>query len=94
MNLYMSVQFIAMIVFGGIGSVFGAVVGAIAYVVLVPLAEAVGPAIPLLSSLSSAQQSTVLFSVLVLVFLVFEPLGLFGIWLRIKRYFIAWPFRY
>jgi len=93
-NLYMSVQFIAMIVFGGVGTVFGAVVGAIAYVVLVPLAEAIGPAIPLLSALSSAQQSTVLFSVLVLVFLVFEPLGLFGIWMRIKRYFMAWPFRY
>ena len=27
-------------------------------------------------------------------FLMFEPLGLLGIWLRIKRYFLAWPFRY
>jgi branched-chain amino acid transport system permease protein len=26
--------------------------------------------------------------------LVFEPLGLYGVWMRIKRYFAAWPFRY
>ena len=32
--------------------------------------------------------------VLVIGFLVFEPLGLLGIWLKIKRYFQTWPFRY
>jgi branched-chain amino acid transport system permease protein len=42
----------------------------------------------------SALQTAVLFSILVIAVLVFEPLGLFGIWLRIKRYFAAWPFRY
>ena len=31
---------------------------------------------------------------LLCVFLVFEPLGILGIWLRIKRYFMAWPFKY
>lgn len=93
-NLFLSVQYIAMIVLGGIGSVFGAVAGAIAFTVLTPLAEAVGPQIPLIERLTTAQQSTLLFSVLVIGFLVFEPMGLFGIWLRIKRYFAAWPFRY
>ena len=44
--------------------------------------------------MSSALQATVMFSLIVCGFLVFEPLGLFGIWLRIKRYFAAWPFRY
>ncbi|MFW6197978.1 MAG: branched-chain amino acid ABC transporter permease [Myxococcota bacterium] len=93
-NLFLSVQYIAMIVLGGVGSVFGAVAGAVAFTVLTPLAEAVGPSLPLVSRLTTSQQSTVLFSVLVLVFLIFEPLGLFGVWLRIKRYFVAWPFRY
>jgi len=36
----------------------------------------------------------VLFSVVVCAFLVLEPLGLFGLWLRVKRFFLAWPFRY
>jgi len=47
-----------------------------------------------LSYLTPAEQSVVLFSVLVIVFLIAEPLGLFGIWLHIKRYFATWPFSY
>jgi branched-chain amino acid transport system permease protein len=93
-HLLMSVEYIAMIVLGGIGSVFGAVAGAIAVTALSPLAGLLGAQLPYLSRLSSAQQSTVLFSVLVCVVLVFEPLGLSGVWMRIKRYFAAWPFRY
>jgi branched-chain amino acid transport system permease protein len=45
-------------------------------------------------TLSSSQQQLLLLSVIVGAFLVLEPLGLYGIWLRIKAYFMAWPFRY
>ncbi len=93
-HLDMSIKYIAMIVLGGIGSVFGAVAGAIAFAFLTPLAETLGEKLPYLDQLTSAQQSAVLFSILVIGFLVFEPLGLFGVWLRIKRYFMGWPFRY
>lgn len=93
-DLNMSVQYITMIVLGGVGTTFGAVAGALAFVFLAPLAQMVGRGLPLLSSLSSAQQSTLLFSVLVCVVLVFEPLGLYGVWLRVKRYFLTWPFSY
>lgn len=93
-DLSMSVMYIAMIVLGGIGTTFGAIAGAIAYTILAPLAEVVGAHIPLVNALSSGQQSTLLFAIIVCVFLVFEPLGLFGLWLRVKRYFAAWPFRY
>ena len=93
-NLLLSVQHIAMIVLGGIGTVFGAVAGALAFVFLSPLLEIIGRHTPLLSELSSSQQSTLLFALLVIATLTFEPLGLYGIWLRIKRYFLAWPFRY
>lgn len=92
-DLNMSIQYIAMIVLGGIGTIFGAVAGAVAYVALSPLAEEVGRQVPVLRELSSAQQSTVLFALLVMGFLVMEPLGLLGIWLRVKRYFLAWPFK-
>jgi branched-chain amino acid transport system permease protein len=93
-NLLLSVQYIAMIVLGGIGTVFGAVWGALAFVFLSPLLEIVGRATPGLDQLSSSLQSTLLFAVLVITCLVFEPLGLYGLWLRVKRYFMAWPFRY
>jgi branched-chain amino acid transport system permease protein len=29
-----------------------------------------------------------------MVFLIFEPRGLFGLWLRIRNYWKAWPFSY
>jgi branched-chain amino acid transport system permease protein len=93
-NLLLSVQYIAMIVLGGIGTVFGAVWGALAFVFLSPLLEIVGRATPGLDQLSSSLQSTLLFAILVIACLVFEPLGLYGLWLRAKRYFMAWPFRY
>ena len=81
-------------VHSGDPSIYGAVAGALVFVMLRPIAEDLGAKIPYINELSSAQQSTVLFTLLVVFFLVVEPLGLFGIWLRIKRYFAAWPFRY
>jgi branched-chain amino acid transport system permease protein len=97
-DLNMSVQYIAIIVLGGVGTVFGAIWGAIVFVVLSPLAETlfeqVKPHLPMLSGLSAAQQATLLFSMVVVGFLIFEPLGLLGYWLRVKRYFMAWPFKY
>jgi branched-chain amino acid transport system permease protein len=93
-NLQVSVEYIAMIVLGGVGSVFGAVAGAIAFVFLAKLMQAIAPELPYLSQLPTGLQTAVLFSVLVISVLVIEPLGLFGLWLRIKRYFAAWPFRH
>lgn len=36
----------------------------------------------------------ILYGVLIVVFLIFEPLGLFGIWLKIRNYWKGWPFSY
>jgi branched-chain amino acid transport system permease protein len=30
----------------------------------------------------------------IILFLIFEPAGLFGIWIRIKKYWKPWPFSY
>ena len=98
MSFTMSIQYIAIIVLGGLGTVFGAVWGALVYVALNPLAEELfelaKPLLPMLSGLSSHQQATLLFSLVVVVLLIFEPMGLLGFWLRTKRYFMAWPFKY
>lgn len=50
--------------------------------------QAVGP------GLSVFQANLVLYGLLIVVFLIFEPLGLFGIWLRIRNYWKGWPFTY
>jgi branched-chain amino acid transport system permease protein len=89
-----SIDYVVMIVLGGIGSVWGAVAGAIAFVFLGKLMLEVAPALPYVGSLPTGLQLAVLFSLLVIGVLVVEPLGMYGLWLRIKRYFVAWPFRY
>jgi branched-chain amino acid transport system permease protein len=93
-NLFMSIEFIAIIVIGGLGTVFGAVAGTLLFTIIGPVAHSLGEHIPLVARLSSAQQSTLTLAVVVVAFMVFEPLGLLGVWLRIRRYFVAWPFRY
>jgi branched-chain amino acid transport system permease protein len=36
----------------------------------------------------------ILYGVLIIVFLIFEPLGLYGIWIKIRNYWKRWPFSY
>jgi branched-chain amino acid transport system permease protein len=33
------------------------------------------------------------FGVVMILFLIFEPAGLVGIWRRIQSYFLLWPFK-
>ncbi|MFP4149641.1 MAG: branched-chain amino acid ABC transporter permease [Nitriliruptoraceae bacterium] len=93
-NLFISIEYIAIIVIGGIGTVVGAVLGSVAFVVLGQLADTLLGGLPLLSELSSAQRQSSFQAILVAVFLIVEPFGLYGLWLRLKLYFMAWPFRY
>lgn len=89
----MSVEYIAMIVVGGAGTVAGAVLGAVALTALSPLVQMLGPHLPYLSRLSTGQQRTVVFSFLVCLMLVVEPRGLAGIVYRVRRFLATWPFR-
>ena len=41
-----------------------------------------------------AQMEQILFGGLIVMFLILEPLGLYGIWIRIRNYWKAWPFSY
>ena len=41
-----------------------------------------------------AALDTLIYGALVVVFLLFEPLGLFGIWIKIRNYWKGWPFSY
>jgi branched-chain amino acid transport system permease protein len=81
-DLALSVQFVAMVVIGGIGTVWGPVLGA-AFVAAVPrLVEHFSGAIPFVArgaggnGLSVAQLNQILFGLLILGFLLFEPRGL------------------
>jgi branched-chain amino acid transport system permease protein len=49
---------------------------------------------PIGPGLSVFQLNLVLYGALIVLFLIFEPLGLFGMWLRIRNYWKGWPFTY
>ena len=99
-GLLLSILYVAMIIVGGVGTIFGSVLGAFFIVVIPRLIENFSSYIPFVAQTSSGPGLNVftlnqmVFGALVVFFLVFEPLGLAGIWLRLKIYFRAWPFSY
>ena len=93
-NLNMSVEFIAIIVIGGATTIVGAVLGALFFGLVRPLAESAANRFELFDNLTAAQQSMLVLAVLVIGFMLVEPAGLRGVWLRVKRYFGSWPVRY
>ena len=98
-NLEMSVLFIAMVLVGGAGTISGAIMGAFFFSLLPRLTRELPNLVPFISSDATEfpnvfQVQTVLYGALIVVFLIFEPRGLFGIWLRSRNYWKAWPFSY
>ena len=96
-TLDVSIEYLAMIIVGGLGSVLGAILGAF-FIVLMPAGiEQVGTALrdvfPGITRQLPALQLGA-FGLAIILFLIFEPRGLARIWQRIKDYFRLWPFRY
>ena len=44
--------------------------------------------------LNLGQIEAMVFGLCIILFLIFEPRGLWGIWFRLRNYFKAWPFSY
>ena len=95
-DLFLSIQYVAMIIIGGMGSLLGALLGA-AFVTLFPYAiEALLHLLPNADKLAGDifAVNYASFGLVMILFLVFEPLGLVGIWHRLQNYFLLWPFKY
>jgi branched-chain amino acid transport system permease protein len=92
-SLYLTVQYVAMIIIGGMGSIAGAVLGA-AFVVLFPYAiEAAAAYLPARFGNMVFALDYAAFGAVMILFLLLEPAGLIGIWRRI-RYSLAAPRTY
>jgi branched-chain amino acid transport system permease protein len=99
-QITVSIDYLAMIIIGGLGSVLGSIFGAI-FVTLLPIAirwwmEAFGG---LLFSSAAVLNiipnlRLILFGALIIFFLVVEPEGLNRLWRNIRSYFRVWPFAY
>jgi branched-chain amino acid transport system permease protein len=94
--LTLSVFYLAAVIVGGLGTVLGSVLGAV-FMTFVP------EALRLSANVSShwfpgvaallLPMGQVVFGVLIIAFLVYEPQGLASIWSRTRRTFHLWPFR-
>jgi branched-chain amino acid transport system permease protein len=95
-SLLMTIEYIAMIIIGGLGSILGAVFGTI-FVVLLPyiidiLVDTLHVPARLTTYMFAIKYAS--FGLVMIIFLVLEPAGLVGIWRRVRDYFMLWPFRY
>jgi len=93
--LSMSIFFLAAIIVGGMGSTLGSILGA-AFMTMVPeLLKLIFALLPGGADLTVflAPVRLVIFGLLIIVFLVFEPLGLAEMWRRTRRFFHLWPFK-
>lgn len=96
--ILLSVQYLAIIIVGGLGSIMGSIYGAI-FITLLPellkiimegyLAKLVPDAIRAVPHINN-----LLFGLIIIGFLILEPHGLAEIHHRIKKYFKLWPFAY
>ena len=97
-TLLASVEYMAMIIIGGLGSILGSILGAV-FIVVVPefiklFAQALEAAIPFMQGRYDEEWNIAVFGLLIMLFLIFEPGGLNAIWQRIKTGFKNWPFTY
>jgi branched-chain amino acid transport system permease protein len=98
-NILYSIQFLAMVIIGGLGSVMGSMMGA-AFMVLLPevvqagadllAGGAIDRALKLGASISFLREMAI--GATIILFLIFEPDGLAHRWKMIKAYWKLYPF--
>jgi branched-chain amino acid transport system permease protein len=95
-----SIDYLAMIIIGGLGSVLGSILGAI-FVTFLPIVirwtmESFGGLLFSSAELPGMISSLrlIVFGALIILFLVAEPEGLNRLWRNIRNYFRVWPFSY
>ncbi len=102
-TLMMSIMFLAMVVVGGLGSIMGAIAGAgllswldlqLRNILSIPYLgewlENISKNYFSITGVSNIQ--FIVFGLIMILIMLFEPLGIFGIWIRTKKYWKTWPF--
>jgi branched-chain amino acid transport system permease protein len=102
-NLVLSITFLAMVIVGGLGSVMGSIMGAALLTYLqmklqiIQEAPVIGPFLLSVSNKYFTPEGlpniqSIVFGLIMIAIVIFEPLGMHGIYLRFKRYWKMWPF--
>ena len=90
-DIVQSIDLLLMVVIGGLGSIHGAFLGAI---FLIGLPQAIGAVKDWLpESIGQAPGlKAVVYGAVLVGFVLFEPLGLYGRWLKVRTYLELFPF--
>jgi branched-chain amino acid transport system permease protein len=93
-----SVWYLGMLIVGGMGNTLGAIFGAVFLRLLDELLLVVSPffaaAFPTFAVQASASLGLITHSLVIILFLIFEPRGLAHRWEVTRQYFRLWPFSY
>jgi len=90
-TISVSIELIVLVFIGGIGSLHGIVFGSIFVVALPQLISQIKDFLPQYVAEQPGLQAAV-YGFLLLFFIMVEPQGLYGIWMKIKHYFSQFPF--
>ena len=97
-TFFKSIEFLAMVLIGGLGSLLGTVFGVI-FMTMVP--EFLNVSVSILARRYDPNITVYLgpvkdltFGLLIVLFIILKPEGLVGVWVRIRDYFRIWPLPY
>ncbi|MEU4641441.1 branched-chain amino acid ABC transporter permease [Micromonospora sp. NPDC023814] len=97
-GLMLSIEYIAMVVIGGLGTTFGAVAGAFFVTSMPQVVHALAGFLPFIAETSSTDGgisvpllSEFLYGFAIVLVLLFEPDGLHALWVRAKRFVVRPP---
>jgi branched-chain amino acid transport system permease protein len=102
-NFILSIYFLAFVIVGGVGTIFGSIMGGVVMTWLILMLDKVQdlPYIGAILMIISEQWmsvtgihnvSSIILGLVIVLIVVFEPLGLYGFWIRTKIYWKTWPF--
>ena len=89
-TLFVSIELITIVILGGVGFLHGAVLGSIFIIVLPQLISIAKDWLP--EGMAPTGLQAVVFGLILVLFIIFEPLGLYGRWLKVRTYFELFPF--
>ena len=90
-DIIQSIDLLLMVVIGGLGSVHGAFLGAIFLIVMPQAINAAKDFLPEAIGMAPGLKAAV-YGLVLIAFVLFEPMGLYGRWLKIRTWFSAFPF--
>jgi len=86
-----SIELLIILVIGGVGSIYGAIFGAAFWIAVQQFIVLAKDWLPPAIAQQTGLQPTV-FGLILVAFVLFEPMGLYGRWLKIRTFFQLFPF--